>query len=236
MLKVRHCILLLGSIFLFPSFSIAQSTYLSIPDTREVATLPLDYGRKLTSQFKRGTAIGIPSSNYYTILGLRGWSDDSGGPAHELAFSNLSGISYRTGTIASGWSGWRKVLTENIAGNVGIGTDNPLERLSVNGKIRAKEIKVEAANWPDYVFHSDYELLSLGEIGHFIKTNGHLPGIPTAAEIESEGVSLGEMNSALLKKIEELTLHLIEKDKELKRQNQEIEKLKRKVMQVHYLN
>ncbi|GGE17817.1 hypothetical protein GCM10011516_14360 [Sphingobacterium cellulitidis] len=188
--------------------------------------MPLDYGRKLTSQFKRGTVIGFPSNNYYTILGLRGWSDDSGGPAHELAFSNLSGISYRTGTLASGWSGWRKVLTENLTGNVGIGVDNPMERLAVNGKIRALEIKVEAANWPDYVFHSDYELLSLVEIEQFIKINGHLPEIPTANEIGSEGISLGEMNTLLLKKIEELTLLLIANDKELKGQKQEIEELK----------
>ncbi|WP_197091648.1 hypothetical protein [Sphingobacterium endophyticum] len=226
MLKAGIFTLFFGAIFLIPVIVSAQSTYLSIPDTRDIGTIPLDYGRKLTAQFKRGTSVGFPTSNYYTVLGLRGWSDDSAGPAHELAFSYLSGISYRTGTIASGWSSWRRVLTENLAGNVGIGTDNPLERLSVNGKIRAQEIKVETTNWPDYVFHSDYKLLSLEDIEHFINTNGHLPEIPTAGEIESEGVSLGEMNKVLLKKIEELTLLLIENNKELKRQNHEIEKLK----------
>jgi hypothetical protein len=100
-------------------------------------------------------------------------------------------------------------------GNVGIGVTNPTEKLSVNGKIRAKEIKVEAINWPDYVFGEDYELPELKNTEEFIKKNKHLPGIPSAEEVEKEGVSLGEMNNKLLKKIEELTLHLISMKKEL---------------------
>ncbi len=106
-------------------------------------------------------------------------------------------------------------------GDVGIGTESPKEKLSVNGKIRAKEIKVELANWPDYVFEEGYQKLSLTEIEQFIKQNKHLPGVPTAKQVEEEGVELGEMNKVLLKKIEELTLLLIEKDKELKKEKDE---------------
>jgi hypothetical protein len=98
-------------------------------------------------------------------------------------------------------------------GNVGIGTATPKEKLSVNGKIRAHEIKVETANWPDYVFAKDYELPTLRETEKHIKDKGHLPGIPSAAEVKANGVDLGEMNAKLLQKIEELTLHLIEKEK-----------------------
>lgn len=105
-----------------------------------------------------------------------------------------------------------------VDGNLGIGTLNPQEKLSVNGKIRAKEIKVEATGWPDYVFKLDYKLNTLPELEAYIKANGHLPEVPSAAVVEKEGVALGEMNKILLKKIEELTLHLIEKDKELKDQ------------------
>jgi hypothetical protein len=103
-----------------------------------------------------------------------------------------------------------------IAGNsgfVGIGTSNPKEHLSVNGKIRAHEIKVETTNWPDYVFAPEHKLPSLSDTEKFIKENRHLPEIPSAAEAEKEGISLGEMNAKLLKKIEELTLHLIEQNK-----------------------
>jgi hypothetical protein len=99
--------------------------------------------------------------------------------------------------------------------NIGIGTANPTAKLSVNGNIRAKEIKVEAAPWPDYVFSSSYKLPSLLETEQFIKANHHLPDIPSAAEVEKEGISLGEMNAKLLKKIEELTLQLIEVNKKL---------------------
>ena len=112
-------------------------------------------------------------------------------------------------------------MMESNTGNVGIGTATPKEKLSVNGKIRAKEIKVELANWPDYVFEEGYQKLSLTEIEQFIKQNKHLPGVPIAKQVEQEGVELGEMNKVLLKKIEELTLLLIEKDKELKKEKDE---------------
>jgi len=101
------------------------------------------------------------------------------------------------------------------AGNVGIGTNAPTEKLSVNGKIRAQEIKVETANWPDYVFAEGYQLPSLEETAKFIKENKHLPGVPKASEVEENGLSLGEMNRILMQKVEELTLHMIEKDKRI---------------------
>jgi hypothetical protein len=122
-----------------------------------------------------------------------------------------------------------------LAGNVGIGTNTPKEKLSVNGKIRAHEVKVETANWPDYVFSPSYKLPDLKETEKFIKANNHLPDIPSAAEVEKEGVNLGEMNARLLKKIEELTLYLIELKKDNEqikidhaRQQQEINLLKNK--------
>lgn len=97
-------------------------------------------------------------------------------------------------------------------GNVGIGTATPKERLSVNGKIRSKEVMVETDNWPDYVFSVDYKLASLKDIQEYIRQNGHLPEIPSAAEIASQGQALGDINKLLLKKIEELTLILIDKE------------------------
>ncbi len=101
-------------------------------------------------------------------------------------------------------------------GQVGIGTSNPRQKLDVNGTIRAREIRVEASPWPDYVFEEDYDLPSLDETEKFIAQHKHLPEIPSAKEVENNGIALGEMNAKLLQKIEELTLHLIEQDKRIK--------------------
>ncbi|WP_407428898.1 hypothetical protein [Arcticibacter sp.] len=106
-------------------------------------------------------------------------------------------------------------------GYVGIGTSEPSDRLSVNGKIRAREIKVDNLNWPDYVFEKTYDLQPLTEVELFIKEKKHLPGVPSAREVQEEGVSLGEMNAILLRKIEELTLHIIALKKENERVQEE---------------
>ncbi len=142
-----------------------------------------------------------------------------------LALSYYYGITFHTGinsTLNTDVSERdSEVMRINHAGNVGIGTGFPSEKLSVKGKIRAQEIKVENANWPDFVFAKDYSLPTLQETEAHIKANGHLPGIPSAEKVKANGVDLGDMNAKLLQKIEELTLHLIEIKKEMeKRDNQ----------------
>lgn len=113
----------------------------------------------------------------------------------------------------------------SFSGKVGIKTTTPgAYDLAVNGKIRSQEIKVETTGWPDYVFDEEYKLQPLSDTEQFIKVNGHLPDVPKASLAEAEGISLGEMNKILLKKIEELTLHLIEKDKMLQDIVQRLEK------------
>jgi len=121
-------------------------------------------------------------------------------------------------------------------GNVGIGLTNPTEMLTVNGKVKAKEIKVDGAGAPDYVFEDSYKVATLNELESYIKANKHLPEVPSAKEFERDGIAIGEMNKLLLKKIEELTLHLIEKDKQyngllgdVKKQNERIRLLEKKL-------
>ena len=116
------------------------------------------------------------------------------------------------------------VANLDVSGNVAIGLENPSEKLEVNGTIRSKEVKVEATGWPDYVFKEDYILPSLKETKSYIKENQHLPGIPSALEVNEEGISLGEMNVKLLEKIEELTLYVIDlkEENEALKQNQEL--------------
>ncbi len=128
-------------------------------------------------------------------------------------------------------------------GNVGIGTTDPLSKLSVDGHIRATEVKVLLdISVPDYVFEPDYELRTLKETKKYIAENKHLPEIPSAVEIEENGIDLGDMNMRLLKKIEELTLHqiellekleeqslqLLEQNQQLSQQQRRIEKLEMK--------
>ena len=104
-----------------------------------------------------------------------------------------------------------------IIGNIGIAGIGTLA-LAVGGKIGARAIYVVAPNvpWPDYVFAPGYRLRPLSEVAQFVQANGHLPEVPSAATVQAEGLDLGATQAVLLKKIEELTLYLLE----LKQENE----------------
>ena len=110
-------------------------------------------------------------------------------------------------------------------GNVGIGTANPTQKLSVAGTVRAYEVIVDTG-WSDYVFDESYKLKTLSETEAYIKTEKHLPGLPSAKEVAEHGVKMGEMESKLLAKVEELTLHLIAQEKELSALREQVAELK----------
>jgi hypothetical protein len=132
-----------------------------------------------------------------------------------------------TDTYNIGNASGTNLMSINQNGNVGIGAiDARGYKLAVNGKIRAQEIKVEASPWPDCVFNKSYSLPTLQETEKHIKEKGHLPGMPSAEEVKTNGIDLGEMNAKLLQKIEELTLHLIE----IKKENQEIKDQVKKLL------
>ncbi len=115
-------------------------------------------------------------------------------------FGDISGYQYRM------------VIKQN--GNVGIGTTNPTYKLAVDGNIRSKEVVIESV-WADYVFDKGYRLRSLEEVSDYIKANGHLPGIPSAKEIISNGLHVGNVQAKMMEKIEELTLYIIDLKKEI---------------------
>jgi hypothetical protein len=124
---------------------------------------------------------------------------------------------------------------------VGIQTNNPTADLTVNGNVligdpatvtlpgtyglyvadgiltsRVRVATVNSANWADYVFQPGYRLRPLSEVNAFISTNGHLPEVPSSAEVEKDGVDLLEMNITLLKKVEELTLYILQQEERIK--------------------
>jgi hypothetical protein len=101
-------------------------------------------------------------------------------------------------------------------------------QFDVNGTIHAKEVKVDLNNWSDFVFSPTYKLPSLSEVEKYVKANNHLPEIPSAKEVQQNGVSVGEMQNKLLQKVEELTLYVIELKKENEQLKFEMEKLKNK--------
>ena len=134
------------------------------------------------------------------------------------------------GTQVSGTDTSVMVL-DRATGGVGIGTETPgNHRLAVNGSIRAKEIVVETG-WADFVFEEDYKLASLEEVEAHIGEHGHLPDIPSADDVAKNGVKVGEMESKLLQKVEELTLHLIDMNKRLRTLEEENSELRNEASQ-----
>ncbi|THU38412.1 hypothetical protein FAM09_17230 [Niastella caeni] len=119
-----------------------------------------------------------------------------------------------------------ELLTVLGTGNVGIGISTPQTKLAVNGDITAKKVKVTQTGWADYVFHPTYKLRPLPELEQYINKQQHLPEIPSAAEVEKNGIDLGNNQALLLKKIEELTLYVIDLNKKVQQQQEEITRLK----------
>ncbi|MFK5855794.1 MAG: hypothetical protein QM503_06660 [Bacteroidota bacterium] len=117
---------------------------------------------------------------------------------------------------------------EGVEGNVGIGTINTYGyRLAVNGSILTDEVMVkDPIDWFDYVLKPEYKLMPLYELEAFINSNYHLPDVPSEADVKKDGFGLAEMNGILLKKVEELTLYIIEQQKAIETQNSEIDKMK----------
>jgi hypothetical protein len=168
-------------------------------------------------------AVDVPYSAAYHNWGFKfsGWTLSTAENMKSVAYE-VNGQPVNT-NILSNIQDYSSNMDETLnvrnflimANNVGIGTASPDAKLTVNGTIHTKEVKVDLTiPVPDYVFAKDYKLRTLTEVEVYIKANSHLPEIPSAQELEKNGLMLAEMNMSLLKKIEELTLYVIEIKKE----------------------
>jgi hypothetical protein len=123
-------------------------------------------------------------------------------------------------------------LTIDVSGNVGIGTTSPDQKLTVKGTIHSQEVIVDMSVLPDYVFKPAYHLRTLTEVKTYIDQNHRLPEMPSAEQVAKDGLGLGDMNAKLLKKVEELTLYLIEKDNKDKEKDEQINILQDELIQL----
>ncbi|MGJ8734074.1 MAG: hypothetical protein ACSHW4_13040 [Cellulophaga sp.] len=179
-------------------------------------TALLEIRQKENPNLDEGLIISEPNNSQKIYLHL------ANNPSGQYGYLNLGGDTKLRGNGKH----------SSFDGSLGIGTVDPGNwKLAVNGKIRAKEIKVETG-WSDFVFYDDYKLPSLQEVETHIKEKGHLKNIPSAKEVAENGILLGEMDSKLLQKIEELTLYTIQQQKEL----EELKKNESRVVQLETEN
>ena len=165
-----------------------------------------------------------------SVIFLKSYGNDISSYNQWMLYSHTTDGSFRIGNNSSSNTTYVYpfIITKN--GNVGIGTTTPGSyKLAVEGKIGAREIVVTTAPWADFVFDSNYDLMSLSDLDAFIKENKHLPEIPTTKEVSENGVSVGEMNAKLLQKIEELTLHTIKQQKLIENQQQLINAMTKRI-------
>lgn len=194
------------------------------------------------AQDAAGNRLTVQSQN--AVWNIRLVNSDVGGATWRVG-SSSNGWDAGGGKflISNTGSSGTSAFAINASNNVGIGTIDPKSKLDVNGNVRslgmyiglstaeavpagyqlavvgkavAEEVVVKLkANWPDYVFEDTYKLPPLLEVERYIREHKHLPGVPSAETVSEQGLSLGEMNAALLKKVEELTLYVIELKKEV---------------------
>lgn len=165
---------------------------------------------------------------------VMGWNRSAGGGESSFVANQLDGSIGGFAFYNHNNAGQEQRLMWMLGnGNVVIGTGEASNyKLSVDGNIHTKEVNVNMDNWPDYVFATEYRKMPLFEIEAYISKNKHLPEMPSADEIQKDGLNLAEMNKLLVQKVEELTLHLIEQNKRITLQEKElgeVDKLKKVV-------
>lgn len=173
--------------------------------------------------------VGMGTDNPFARLQLNADNQNNNALRLEIGRFSMNGTA-RFSIDADGVSDGRLVVKEN--GNVGIGTPNPDSKLTVAGDIHSREVRVTINAGSDFVFQDNYDLMTLNEVEQFVRENKHLPDIEPAKDMEEKGIELGKMNMKLLQKIEELTLYMIDFEKEMNKMKEENQKLKDRIIEL----
>lgn len=220
-------------VILFPTLSGTETDYAAgIESTHMWFSVPSNNNTRGFKFYGGATQVGridgVGNSQWEGQGRFKGWLTGTAatGAAAEIGVANgratFIGYDRTTGAtkylpvlISGGTTATNQTNLFVTDAGVGIGTLVPQSELSVKGTITAQRVKVTQTGWADYVFHKDYQLPSLDAVENYVRSNQHLEGIPSAAEVEKDGIDVGEMNKKLLAKVEELTLYLIEQNKKI---------------------
>ncbi|WP_298510448.1 hypothetical protein [uncultured Kordia sp.] len=154
----------------------------------------------------------------------------SGNWGIEYVSGGVAGLNFWKPSGSSNFGNYKMFLTDTGKVSIGLdpntaGTFNGNFKLYVADGIMTEKVKVtlrSSSDWADYVFEDNYELLPLEEVEAHIEKNGHLPNVPSAEEVAKEGINLAKMDAKLLEKIEELTLYVIEQQKQIKKLQEQL--------------
>lgn len=213
-----------GGIKLFsggePTMTLTNPGNVGVGTIAPVSLFQVDDG---ASKFSVGNAGGSQALNWGTsYIGFNAsrvgtnWLTNSdaapsatGNNGGGVIYSSVFGDMYFVAVPNTGGSSGQTLTDATLASKIAMRIDH------ADGAVYMKQAYVQTSGWPDFVFKKGYSLRPLSEVKSYIEQNQHLPDMPAASTVEKDGINLGEMNKALLKKVEELTLYLIEKDKEL---------------------
>jgi hypothetical protein len=209
-------------------FTLSSSGYVGVGTTSPGAKLDIENGTALINTDALAglggqvtISNGYGNQNGYVKLNL------NNGGAVSWIKGIVTGPNTNTGSamafgVPANTTDGSEAMRITSDGNLAVGTTNTLGyKLAVNGSAIAESVTVKLhGSWPDYVFKPAYTLPSLNEIKTYIDQNHHLSEMPSEREVKDNGINLGEMNKLLVKKVEELTLYLIEKDKQVTKEQQ----------------
>jgi len=177
-----------------------------------------------------GAGSGAKRGGFFSAVGGTGTNIGMMATASGSALENIAiyGFAIGAGAKAAHFDSGDVVIDDVLM--IGTSVKANGYKLNVHGKIISEELRIQdVENWPDYVFAKDYKLVSLEDLEASIESENHLPGIPSAAEVEMNGIDSGQMHKLTMQKIEELTLYIISMNKENQKLRSDVDILKNQI-------